>query len=156
MQNRIGVDLGGVLAPSHVVNWPSGQPVQGALDAIAHLLSAGWEVCVVSKIKAADTRERARVWLAEWFPDLPVSFTREKAEKKSVCGDFDLCHFVDDSLGVMRHLGGVQNKYLLKADEDFYARKRTLHNCRGPHPWVWEVCQWDDIMQIITGGRYTH
>ena len=125
----LGVDVGGVIvdrvAAGEDTSFFGSQPlltpaVDGVFEALARLAAGPFEgrVHLVSKA-GPKVAGNTRAWLAHHdvfarigVPDANLHFVRERADKAPVCQRLRVTHFVDDNLGVLRHLTGVPHRYL--------------------------------------------
>lgn len=128
--DRLGVDIGGVIAPSASaarleralhgedteLDDSSGlsAPVPGALDALSGFaVRFGRHRYLVSKA-GAYMETRTKTWLKNidfyertGIPKKNVHFCRERADKAQICERLGLTHFVDDRLEVLGYLRGI-------------------------------------------------
>lgn len=126
--NTLGVDIGGVIidrvdARSDTsffgANYLSTPPVTGCFDALARL-SVAFEgrVHLISKCGPGTVR-RTREWLRHHdfegrtgIPERQVAFCRQREEKRPLCLERSITHFVDDRLEVLGYLECVRHRYL--------------------------------------------
>lgn len=156
---RIGLDFGGVV----VVSKPripgedtkllatdgdeAAQP--GMFDAVRTLVAtAHGAVWIVSKA-GPGMQERTLGWMdAVDFHTRTglardhVHFCRERSEKKPICSELGITHFVDDRIHIMQILrGSVPNLYL-------FGRLGEGHACP---PWATPVVDWEQVIARIVG-----
>lgn len=156
---RIGLDFGGVV----VVSKPripgedtklrandgeeSAQP--GMFAAVRNLVTAAHgAVWIVSKA-GPSMQERTLGWMAAvdfhartGLQRDHVRFCRERIEKKTICSELGITHFVDDLVHIMQILrGSVPNLYL-------FGPRGEGNPCP---PWVTPVIDWEQVTGRIVG-----
>lgn len=153
----LGIDFGGVIVPlldgtrgrdtQFAERFLSTVPNPGAFQAIASLAQAfGGRVWIVSKAgerTEAITRQwlRAHAFFNETGVDgIHLRFCRERIQKRVVCEELGVSHFVDDRVHVMQILRGtVPHLYHFGAP----AAGRTA--C----PWATPVADWAEAHAAI-------
>lgn len=71
-----------------------------------------------------------------------VRFCRERVEKKAICSELGITHFVDDRVHIMQILrGSVPNLYL-------FGPSGEGHQCP---PWATPVTEWAQVAERIVG-----
>lgn len=138
----LGLDIGGVIIDGRRgkkdISFFGGKylrvpPIEGAFESIAHLVDAfGGDVFLVSKADER-TERRTREWLKarHFFERTDIDpgrlhFCRDPWDKKYICHDLGVTHFVDDKLEVLAYMEGVVAHRVL-----FNPRAHDLQNHIG-------------------------
>lgn len=157
---RIGLDFGGVIvSPKPRIpgedtklratdGEQAAQP--GMFESVRRLVAAArGSVWIVSKAGAA-MQERTLGWMtdADFYTrtglDRPhVRFCRERIEKKAICSELGITHFVDDLVHIMQILrDSVPNLYL-------FGHQGADSPCP---PWARLVTDWGEVTDLILGN----
>ena len=154
MTMRIGLDFGGVIVRGrdHVsgedTSIEDGDGAQvanvGALEGVSQLVSA-CDGCVWIVSKAGPRMQaQTLAWLEKvsFFPRTGLSaehvkFCLQREDKKAICAELNLSHFVDDRIHVMQILRAtVPHLYLFGHHED----------AKFCPPWARFVQSWDQLV----------
>lgn len=135
MQPKLGIDIGGVIIDHS--NRTSGNSFFGenflkstiatdSFDRIRDLYDCfGKQVYLVSKA-TIENQNKTESWLVHnnfhtrtGIEKPNVFFCREHIDKKTICQNLGLTHFIDDKLKVLQYLiGHVPNLYLFSPEEE--------------------------------------
>ncbi len=155
MRERLGIDIGGVIAEFKNEGRKNGvflksPPVAKAIQVIAELVEHrfGPEVYLVSKCGFAMQRD-TRLWLrAQRFYDSAgispdhVWYCLTRGEKADIASVLGLTHFIDDRLEILGYLDMVPNKIL------FRPNPREVASFASALPHVSRVETWDEVRKL--------